>query len=303
MIYGLDIGGTKIEIAIFDEDVNYKESWRIKTPITSYKDFTEAIANMISEADKKYNNKGNIGIGMAGLNDQDGKSLSANIKVVNGKNIAKDLETLLSRPVILENDCRCFALSEAIEGAGAGFKSVYGAILGTGAAGGYVVNGTLVTGRLKIAGEYGHVQLPAILKEKYNLPLRECGCGLPSCYEGYISGPGMEFLHLHMSGENIDVLEIMKRFREKDKNASDTIKCYLDILGSCFSNIIINHDPHAIILGGGISLINEIRENLPEYINRHLFKGYRSPPIINAKFGDASGARGAALLAKEHYNA
>lgn len=301
MIYGIDIGGTKIEIAIFDEKLSHIESWRIGTPHKSYAEFTKALAEMIFEADHKYDCKGKVGLGMAGLSDHNGFCLSANIPVANGKNIPRDIGKLVDRPVVSENDCHCFALSEANDGAGAGFESVYGAIIGTGAAGGYVVNGTLIKGRQKIAGEYGHLQLSAHLREKYNLPLRQCGCGLPSCYEGYIAGPGLAFIHYHLTGEKITVQELVKRWRLTSPEAIPTLECYLDILGSCFANIIFNYDPHVIILGGGISLIDEILEGLALRINQHIFTGFSAPPIVCAKFGDASGARGAALLARGDY--
>lgn len=298
MIYGIDIGGTKMEISVFDNHMILIDSWRINTPTQNYKQFISALADIIINADNKFNSKGKVGIGMAGLTDQDGISLSANISAVNGNNVASDLGKVICRTVAHENDCRCFALSEANGGAGTNYESVYCAIIGTGAAGGYVVNNTLIHGRQKIAGEYGHLQLPAYLKEKYNLPLRQCGCGLPSCYEGYVSGPGIEFIYQHMTGKQLEVREIMKLWLSQSQDAIKMLECYLDILGSCFSNIVLNYDPHAIILGGGISLIDEIIEGLAHNIDRHLFKGYSSPPILRAKFGDASGARGAALLAR-----
>lgn len=298
MIYGIDIGGTKIEITVFDDNMQQKDNWRIKTPIDNYLEFISALEAIILEADKKFKVSGKVGIGMPGLADQNGLSLSANISVANGHNVSKDLEDKIHRPVVCENDCRCFAISEANGGAGEDFKSVYCAIIGTGAAGGYVFNHELVLGKQKIAGEYGHLQLPAVLNEKYDLPFRQCGCGLPNCYEGYVSGPGLEFIYYHITSKKLKVPDIVKEWRSQSKNALMVYECYMDILGSCFSNIIINFDPHAIILGGGISLIDEIVEGLEVHINKHLFIGFSSPPIYRAKFGDASGARGAALLAK-----
>lgn len=298
MIYGIDIGGTKTEITIFDDNLDQKDNWRIKTPTKNYQEFISALSLMIFEADEKFNVKGKVGIGMPGIADQNGKSLSANIAIANGKNVSKDLEGLIHRTVLCENDCRCFALSEANGGAGNDFKSVYCAIIGTGAAGGYVVNNELVLGRQKIAGEYGHLQLPSGLKEKYNLPSRECGCGLSNCYEGYVSGPGLEFIYNHITGNNAKVPDIVQEWRTQSNEALKAFDCYMDILGSCFSNLILNYDPHAIVLGGGISLIDEIVEGLEVNINKHMFRGFNAPPIYRAKFGDASGARGAALLAR-----
>lgn len=299
MIYGIDIGGTKIEIAVFDEALLQKDNWRITTPQDCYQTFIEKLAELIHEADEKYNCTGKVGLAMAGLLDPNGLSLSANIPVLNGKNVAKDLEKTIKRPVVNENDCRCFALSEALGGAGEGFESIYGAIVGTGLAGGYVVDGALQKGKQNIIGESGHIQISASLTEKYNLPLRQCGCGLVGCYEKYISGPGMIFIHQHLHQEEMTTFEIIERWRGKDEAAEKTMECYFDIMGSFFASLVLNFDPHAIILGGGMSLIEEIPDRLPHYISKFLFKDFIAPPIIRAKFGDASGARGAALLARE----
>lgn len=303
MIYGIDIGGTKIEIAVFDEHLSLQDRWRIATPLDAYDTFIIAIKELVFEADRRFDCKGKVGLGMAGLRDQSGLSLSANITVTNGNNVPKDLEKAIERPVACENDCRCFALSEANGGAGDGYETVYGAILGTGAAGGFVANGSLIHSRQNIAGEHGHLQLPAFLQEKYQLPLRECGCGLPSCYESYISGPGMEFIHQQFGGKDNSVIELIELWRHDDKVAVKTMNCYLDILGSCLSNIVLYYDPQVIVMGGGISLIDEVIAKAPECINQYLFKGFSAPPIVCAKFGDASGTRGAAILARGNDNA
>jgi N-acetylglucosamine kinase len=303
MIYGVDIGGSKIEIAVFDENLTLMDRWRICTPLDNYRSFISAIHELIVQADNRFDCIGKVGIGMAGLCNQDGLSLSANIAVANGHNVEQDIEGVISRKVVYENDCRCFALSEANGGAGEDFANVYGAIIGTGAAGSFVINGVLLKSRQRAAGEYGHLQLPAILKDKYGLPLRKCGCGLPSCYEGYISGPGLEFLYKHFGGSDISVINLINLWRNKDHLACKVMECYMDILGSCFSNIVFNLDPDIIVLGGGISLVDEIVAELPAHINQHLFEGFFAPPIIRAKFSDASGARGAAILAKGNNDA
>tara|TARA_R110002096_G_scaffold432240_1_gene648615 strand:- start:25477 stop:26388 length:912 start_codon:yes stop_codon:yes gene_type:complete len=303
MIYGIDIGGSKIEIAVFDEDLSQKDRWRICTPTDNYRSFISAIHGLIMQADKRFECIGKVGLGMVGLRNQEGLSLSANIAVANGQNVVKDVEDITSRKVVCENDCRCFALSEANGGAGEGFSNVYGAIIGTGAAGSFVINGALLESRQKIAGEFGHLQLPAFLKDKYELPLRKCGCGLPSCYEGYISGPGLEFLHQHFGGPAVSGIELISMWQNEDPLACKTMECYMDILGSCFSNIVLNHDPDVIVLGGGISLVDNVVSELPYHITQHLFEGFSAPPVVRANFGDASGARGAAILAKGRYNA
>ncbi|MDP2560754.1 ROK family protein [Psychrobium sp. 1_MG-2023] len=299
MIYGLDIGGTKIEIAIFNQQLDLQERRRIPTPKISYSAFIDALVTLVTQADEKYCVKGIIGIGMPGIIDANGLSLSANIPCVNNKNVAHDLGKRLDRKVAIENDCRCFALSEAVDGAGKNYSNVYGAIIGTGAAGGFTINQQLYTSRQGIAGEYGHMQLPASLQQKYQLPIKACGCGLPNCFEGYISGPGILFLHQHFGGDAVDVPTLVKRWHEGDALATITFECFLDILGASFSTIVMAYDPDVIVMGGGISLIERVIERLPTHIEAHLFTNFNSPQVIQAQFGDASGGRGAAILARQ----
>lgn len=299
MIYGLDIGGTKIEIAIFNQELEQLESLRVPTPTVSYSDFINALVTLVTQADSKYGVTGRVGIGMPGLVTPNGKSLSANVPCVNNKNVAADLAIHLNRPIAIENDCRCFALSEAVAGAGREYRNVYCAIIGTGAAGGFAIDGKLCTSRQGIAGEYGHQQLPAFLQQRYRLPLKCCGCGLPSCFEGYISGPGILYLNKHFDGDSADVASLVKLWHEGDDRATATFECYLDLLGASFATLVMSYDPDVIVLGGGISLIDDIIERLPGSIEHHLFTNFTAPKIIRAQFGDASGARGAAILARQ----
>ncbi len=299
MIYGIDVGGTKIEIAVYADDLNAVDRWRTATPTESYDAFIETLANLIGEADAKFGVEGTVGLGIPGLIDAEGRSLSSNIPAANGRNVRRDLSARIGRKVTIGNDCRCFALSEATGGAGEGFRNVYGAVLGTGAAGGFVVDGVLEAGRQGIAGEYGHIPLPALMQQRYDLPLRQCGCGLPSCVEGYISGPGLMFLQQYFGGSFADAPTLASAWRAGDGVAEKTFDVYLDILGSTFATLVLLHDPDIIVLGGGVSLIDGIPERLPGAIEEHLFNNAKSPIIRRAKFGDASGSRGAAILANQ----
>ncbi len=303
MIYGIDIGGTKIEIAVFDIGLQELDSWRTTTPASDYNAFITTLAELIEEADSRFDIKGAVGLGLPGLVDVNGNSLCANIPAATGHNIVADLSGKIDREVVSENDCRCFALSEAVGGAGEGHSTVYGAIIGTGAAGGFTIDGKLLSSRQGIAGEYGHLQLPAILQHKYRLPIRKCGCGLPSCFESYISGPGLLFLHAHHGGLHRDVPTIVEAWRKGETTASETMSCYMDILGASFAAIVMSYDPSVIVLGGGISLIDEVIEELPAAIQNHLFSQFGAPPILKAKFGDSSGVRGAAILARQYRGA
>lgn len=278
MIYGLDIGGTKIEIAIFDDGFNLQKSWRIPTPTQDYETFLNTLIGLINEADKLYQTDGIVGLGIPGITDASSQSLCPNIPAASGRNIIADLSKLSNRPITVQNDCRCFAVSEANGGAGEGYGTVFGAILGTGAGGGFTINGKLLKSRQGIAGEYGHLQLPAPLQQKYNLPLRACGCGLPSCYEGYIAGPGMQFLYSHFGGQEKQGPEIVEAWRQGEECALKTLACYMDILGACLASLVMCYDPDVFVLGGGVSLIDEVVDQLPANINNHLFTNFSSPP-------------------------
>ncbi|KPH94492.1 N-acetylglucosamine kinase [Pseudoalteromonas porphyrae] len=297
-IYGIDIGGSKIELAVFDASLKQLESWRIATPQTSYQDFLTALVEMISSADHKYQCCGAVGIGMPGIINANQEVLSANVPHATGQNAAQDLAKLINRPVAIENDCRCFALSEAKSTIGLQHTRVFGAIIGTGAGGGLCIDGELYKSAQGIAGEYGHYSLSAVLQQKYQLPILKCGCGLTGCVESYIAGPGLARIHWHFSGKELTTFEIVEGLRKGDVFCQQSFACYLDLMGSTFAAIIMAYDPEVIVIGGGMSLVNELVSNLEEAIVPYVFADIRVPKIVLAEFGDASGARGAAILAK-----
>lgn len=297
-IYGIDIGGSKIELAVFDDALTLLESWRIATPQSSYQDFLNALVNMITSADEKYQSFGAVGIGMPGIVNANQEVLSANVPHATGKNTAQDLAKLINRPVAIENDCRCFALSEAQGTVGLQNTRVFGAIIGTGAGGGLCIDGKLYKSAQGIAGEYGHYALPALLQQKYQLPILNCGCGLTGCIESYIAGPGLARIYQHFSGEQLTTFEIVAGLRKGDVFCQQSFACYLDLIGSTFAAIIMAYDPEVIVVGGGMSLVDELMNRLETAITPYVFTGIRVPKIIRAEFGDASGARGAAILAK-----
>lgn len=298
MIHALDIGGSKIEIAVFGHGLEVEDRWRTATPTRDYGQFLDTVTALVADADVRFGNGCAIGLGLPGLVDADGRSFCANVPCATGQMVAADLADRLARPVAVENDCRCFALSEAIGGAGAGCRRVFGAILGTGAAGGLVVDGTLQHGAQGIAGEYGHIQLPAALAAQWGLPLWRCGCGLPACVESYVSGPGLVSLARHFGVTAHAVPELAAAWREGDAAAVRTLECFLDIVGATFATVAMMVDPDILVLGGGLSLLDEVVEGLPPAIARHLFAGFEAPRIARARFGDSSGVRGAAILAE-----
>lgn len=298
--YGLDIGGTKIEIGLFDQQMNIVDNWRVPTPTNDYGEFIKTIADLVNEADHRSGQQGRIGIGMPGIIDKESRVKSANVGCATGKLIKKDLEKVLNRKVKVANDCRLFALSESNGGAGNKLNIVYGAIIGTGAAGGLCINGQLYKSTNNIAGEYGHLPVSGALLQKYNLPVRKCGCGLEGCSETYIAGPGLGWLYKFFGGNSDNTATFVKALRESKAVAIKTFKCYMDLLGSSFSTLILTYDPDMIVVGGGLSKIDEIIHALPEAISQHLFAGIELPIITKAFFGDSSGVRGAAILGGQY---
>jgi len=299
IIYGLDIGGTKIEIGVFTNELQLIDSWRKPTPTRRYSGFVEAIVDLINEANMRYSTKGIVGIGMPGIVDKNGLVKSANVPCSTGKNIIADLEDILDCKLSIGNDCRLFSLSESVGGTGDGFKRVYGAIIGTGAAGGLCIDQQLYKGSRGFAGEYGHLPVSAFLIDKYSLPLRKCACGLTGCYESYIAGPGLGWIYHHFGAKTADTFHFVKQLNAGDDIAKSAFNCYMDLLGASFSSLILSYDPDIIVVGGGVSKIDQVIESLPLYVNKHLFSGVECPPIHRAMYGDSSGVRGAAILRKQ----
>ena len=298
MMYGLDIGGTKIELAIFDGQLNLKDSWRIATPKNDYQVFLNVVSDMIKRADVKTGVVGSVGIGLPGFVNNAGFAVSANVPCINGKPVVKDLMGIISRPVVFQNDINVFAVSEANGGAGNGSKHTLGVILGTGLGSGLCVSGELYLGKKALARESGHIPLPAFLQRRYSFPVRQCGCGLEDCVEQYLAGPGLLWMSSFFGGEYSSVAEFMVGVRDGEAAAEKTFTAYIDCLGSHLAQLTLMFDPEMIVLGGGLSNIPELYSNLPDSINRYLFDGVTAPNVVPPKFGDSSGVRGAAIIGR-----
>ncbi len=299
--YGIDIGGSKIELVACDAALNIAHRQRIDTPQDGYDAFLDAVHALVANADAALGRicEG-VGIGLPGVRDRaSGRQLSANVPALTGKQVGADLQARLQRPLQLGNDLQCFALSEAHGGAAEGYPSMFGAILGTGAGGGYCVEGRLVAGGNGIAGEWGHWTIPASLLAKYDLPLLDCGCGLRGCVERYVSGSGVAALHRHLGGTSTTASAVIAAAQAGDAIAQRALDIHLDLLGHAFASLVLVVDPHVIVIGGGLSKHEPLYRALPAAIEAHLFRGVRAPPILPPTFGDAGGARGAALLARQ----
>ncbi|WP_432383377.1 ROK family protein [Duganella sp. P38] len=304
--HGIDIGGTKIELVAFAEEgdrLREVHRERIATPGTDFAEFTAAMQALIGRADAALGMRAAVGVGLPGVIDSaTGRQLSSNVPALNGRMVADALRGVLQRPLAIGNDCQCFALSEAQGGAADGMATMFGAILGTGAGGGFCIDGRLMRGLNGVAGEWGHWPLAAAQLAPHGLPVYDCPCGRRGCLERYVSGPGMRRMHLHFSGKDETPLAIVARAQAGYEPARHTLDVHLDLLGHALASLVLALDPHAIVLGGGLSQLAHLYEKLPAAIGRHLFPGVRTPPVLPPAFGDAGGARGAALLARQQLN-
>lgn len=303
--YGLDIGGTKIELVACDQAMEVRYRRRVATPTQDYEAFLQEVVALVLAADAELGHASTaVGLGVPGVVDRDnGRQLSSNVPALTGQRVEQDLRARLQRPLYLGNDCQCFALSEAHGGAAAGYTSMFGAILGTGAGGGYCLGGRLIAGHNGIAGEWGHWSAPAALLHRHSLPLLDCACGLRGCMERYVSGSGLALIHQQLGGGAIDASAIATRAQQGEITALRALDIHRDLLGYGLAGLVLALDPHVIVLGGGLSKLEMLYRDLPAAVAAHLFRGPRVPPILPPAFGDAGGARGAALLARQRNRA
>jgi N-acetylglucosamine kinase len=304
--YGIDVGGTKIELvacdAGADADLAVRYRRRIATPGNDYAALIDALAGLVRGADAELGPGAGIGIGVPGIVDAASAThLCANVPCLTGRELLPVLRARLGRPIALGNDCQCFALSEAYGGAAAGAASAFGLILGTGAGAGYVLDGRLVRGLHGAAGEWGHWPLDPGLLRRYDLPLLPCPCGRTACLESYVSGTGLRRLHAHFGGAGDNAEILAARHAAGDALAGRVFDVHLDLLGAALARIVLAYDPHVIVLGGGLSGLRHLYAGLPGAIRPHLIPGLGVPPILPPAFGDAGGARGAALLARQAF--
>ena len=292
---GIDLGGTKIEAVALAANGAILARQRFDSPRDDYLRTLEAIEHAIAVIEARIGARGTIGIGTPGaLSRVTGRLRNSNSTWLNGKPIRDDLERRLGRPVRIENDANCFALSEAIDGAGSGSRVVIGIILGTGTGSGIVVDRQLLTGANAIAGEWGHNPLPWAAAE--DLPAPPCWCGQAGCIETYLSGPGMARDHLAATDARLTAADIAARAATGDPSALATVDRYVARLARALAHVINLVDPDAIVLGGGLSNIAAVYSRVPLQWGRHVFSDHVSTRLLPNVHGDASGVRGAAWL-------
>lgn len=295
MKLGIDLGGTKIEIIALDNEGGELLRRRVPAPQGDYSGTLRAIADLVHQVEAALGQAGTVGIGTPGtISRVTGLLKNSNSVHLNGQPIVQDLESLLQRKLRISNDANCFALSEATDGAAAGAAVVFGVIIGTGTGAGIVVNGHVLTGANGIAGEWGHNPLP--WPEGVELPGPACYCGRHGCIETFLSGPGMSGDHQRVSGKRLDAATIVARAASGDAACDLTLQRYENRLARALAHVINILDPDVIVLGGGMSNIERLYENVPRIWGRYVFSDRVDTRLVRNRFGDSSGVRGAAGL-------
>ena len=292
---GIDLGGTKIEIAALDAGGAFALRERVATPQGDYRATLAAIARLVAAAEGRLGLSGvPLGVGIPGsVSPVSGRVRNANSTALNGQALQDDLQALLQRPVRLENDANCLALSEATDGAGAGHEVVFAAILGTGVGAGVAVRGQVLQGRNGVAGEWGHNPLPRTPSEPIGL---RCWCGRDDCVETWLSGPALAADHGRTTGEAWAVPDIVAAAHTGDVAAQASLQRYAERLARALAQIINVLDPDVIVLGGGMSNIEALYAGVPRLWLPHVFSDRVATRLVPARHGDSSGVRGAAWL-------
>jgi fructokinase len=298
---GIDLGGTKIEaLALSPEGEEYGRR-RVPTPPGDYEATLQAAAGLTSAlvAVIGRENVAGVGIGIPGsLSPRTGLVRNANSTWLNGRTLDRDLQAIIGLPLVVENDANCFALSEAADGAGEGYHTVFGVILGTGVGGGIVTNGKLLKGRNAIAGEWGHNPLPwPDESEKTGAP---CYCGKSGCIETFLSGPALERQYRARSGRSVDAMIIAECAAGGDAAGKAALGVYARRLAKSLASVVNIVDPDVIVFGGGLSNITPVLEEARATLDAWVFSDCYLTEFRTNRWGDSSGVRGAARLAPFH---
>ena len=295
MYLGIDLGGTKIEALVLNSANEEQFRKRIPSPRDNYQETIKALLALYQEAEKICGYIQTIGLGIPGsLSPKNGAVRNANSTWLIGEDLSADLSKAFSQNLHIANDADCFTLSEAHDGAAAGKSCVMGLILGTGVGGGFCIDGKLLSGPNRISGEWGHNPIYGL---DPNLPQRRCYCGRVNCVETYLSGPGLALSYQTLKSDNtLSAEKVVEDMRNGDAGAKQVFEQYISILARALANHINAVDPDAIVIGGGLSNIDELYDALPSAIETHVFSDTFATPILKAKHGDASGVRGAAWL-------
>jgi fructokinase len=292
---GIDLGGTKIEGAVVDVAGSVRVRRRMATPAHDYRATIDAIVNLIAALEQEIGATASVGIGIPGaVSPITGLIKNANSTWLIGRPLQDDIKTALGRPARLANDANCFALSEATDGAGAAMETVFGVILGTGVGGGLAVRRRIIVGANAIAGEWGHNPLPWSAPDE--IPGPPCYCGRSGCLESYLSGPALAADHYRWSARSFNAAEIAAAAQSGDPQCRATLERYTHRLARGLAAVINLFDPDAIVLGGGLSGISALYDEIPRLWGRYVFSDRVVTRLLRPVHGDSSGVRGAAWL-------
>jgi fructokinase len=292
---GIDIGGTKTELAALDQAGAERLRRRVDTPHGDYGSALESLAALVRDAERELGAQARIGIGLPGLvSPADQRVRNSFATPYNGQPLKQDLEQLLGREVRIENDANCFTLSEAIDGAARGFALVFGVVLGTGAGGGIVNQGRLLPGANASAGEWGHNPLPWMTAEEFPGP--RCTCGRLGCIEQFVSGTALAADHERATGEAIRGRVIVERALAGDEAAEASLRRFENRLARALAHVVNLLDPDVIVLGGGLSSLERLYGAVPRVWEEFTYTRKTATRLVPARHGGASGVRGAACL-------
>jgi len=295
MRIGLDLGGTKLEGVALGDDGAQLARRRVATPRHDYAATLEAMAGLVRDLEAETGRRGSVGVGMPGaLSPATGLVKNANSTWLIGQPLDRDLSGLLGRKVRFANDANCFALSEAVDGAAAGARVVFGVIVGTGTGGGVVVDRQVLTGKNAIAGEWGHNPLPWPREGEWPGPA--CYCGKTGCVETFLSGPGLARDFRRATGEDIEAPQIVARAERGDGAATAALERYEDRMARALAVVLDILDPDVVVLGGGMSQIARLYESVPRLWQEWAFSDRVDTVLKPPVHGDSSGVRGAAWL-------
>lgn len=292
---GIDLGGTKIEIAALAADGSELLRRREASPANDYPATIAAIVRLVASAESELGRRATVGIGIPGSESPtSGLIRNANSTCLNGRALRHDIELALGRTVRIANDANCLAMSEASDGAGAGFATVFAVILGTGVGGGLAVDGRVLLGANAIAGEWGHNPLPA--PRGAELPGPRCYCGRVNCIETWLSGPGLAADHVRHGGSPASPEAIVAAARAGEARARSSLARYGERLARSLATVINIFDPDVIVLAGGLSNIAELYDDVPRHWGAQVFSDRVATRLLRSRHGDSSGVRGAAWL-------
>ena len=294
MRIGIDLGGTKIACMAISQQGQVLYETRVDTPKDNYVAILIAIRDLVLETESNCQQTGSVGIATPGsISPHSGLLRNSNSTCLNERSFLLDIQHHLKRDVRLSNDANCFALSEAIDGAGQEANSVFGVIVGTGVGAGIVINQQIINGPNGIGGEWGHNPFPDTETHK---PTTRCWCGRNNCIETFLSGPALQRLYYERCGEYHSAQEIAHRASQGDPAANATLREYEQRLAQCLAMVINILDPELIVLGGGLSNIQRLYDNIPKLWQPYIFSDCVFTQLRPPKHGDASGVRGAAWL-------